>query len=71
MRIRNTSTTTWKNYETFVEELFQKELKRSYRENTDSDAILRNASLREVAEQCPTFRAMIDWIGKNTGVPGY
>lgn len=54
-----------------VEELFQKELKRSYRENTDSDAILRNASLREVAEQCPTFRAMIDWIGKNTGVPGY
>ena len=43
-----------------VEDLFQRELKRSYRENTDSDAILRDADLREVAEQCPTFRAMID-----------
>ena len=54
-----------------VEELFQRELKRSYRENTDSDAILRKADLREVAEQCPTFCAMIDWIGEKTGVPGY
>ncbi len=54
-----------------VEELFQRELKRSYRENTDSDAILRKADLREVAEQCPTFRTMIDWIGRKTGVPGY
>ena len=54
-----------------VEELFQRELKRSYRENTDSDAILRNADLREVAEQCQAFRAMIDWIGEKTGVPGY
>ena len=54
-----------------VEELFQRELKRSYRENTDSDAILRNADLREVAEQCPAFRAMIDWIGEKTGVRGY
>ena len=54
-----------------VEELFQRELKRSYRENTDSDAILRKADLQEVAEQCPTFRAMIDWIGGETGVRGY
>ena len=54
-----------------VEDLFRRELKRSYRENTDSDAILRNADLREVGEQCPTFRAMIDWIGGKTGVPGY
>ena len=54
-----------------VEALFRRELKRSYRENTDSDAILRNADLREVAEQCPTFRAMIDWIGEKTGVRGY
>ena len=54
-----------------VEELFQRELKRSYRENTDSDAILRDADLREVAEQCSTFRAMIDWIGEKTGVLGY
>ncbi len=51
-----------------IEELFQRELKRSYRENTDSNAILRNADLREIAEQCPTFRAMIDWIGGKTGV---
>ena len=54
-----------------VEALFRRELKRSYRENTDSDAILREADLREVAEQCPTFRAMIDWIGEKTGVRGY
>lgn len=54
-----------------VEELFRVNLKRSYRENTDSDAILRGADLREVTEQCPTFRAMIDWIGEKTGVPGY
>ena len=54
-----------------VEALFQRELKRSYRENTDSNAILRDAELREVAEQCPTFRAMIDWIGEKTGVRGY
>ena len=54
-----------------VEDLFRRELKRSYRENTDSDAILRNADLREVAEQCPTFRDMIDWIGEKTGVSGY
>ena len=54
-----------------VEYLFQRELKRSYRENTDSDAILRNTDLREVAEQCPTFRDMIDWIGEKTGVRGY
>ena len=54
-----------------VEDLFRRHLKRSYRENTDSDAILRDADLREVAEQCPTFRALIDWIGGKTGVPGY
>ena len=54
-----------------VEALFQRELKRSYRENTDSDAILRDADLREVAKQCPAFRAMIDWIGGETGVRGY
>ena len=54
-----------------VEALFQRELNRSYRENTDSNAILREADLREVAEQCPTFRAMINWIGEKTGVRGY
>ena len=54
-----------------VEDLFRRHLRRSYRENTDSDAILRKADLREVAEQCPAFRAMIDWIGEKTGVRGY
>ena len=54
-----------------VEDLFQRELKRSYREIVDSHAILSKADLREVAEQCPTFHAMIDWIGGKTGVRGY
>jgi hypothetical protein len=40
-------------------------------ENKSSYAILSKANLREVAEQCPAFRAMIDWIGDKTGVPGY
>lgn len=54
-----------------IEELFQKNLKRSYREITDSVAILGNANLQEVVGQCPAFRAVIDWIGAKTGVPGY
>ena len=54
-----------------IEGLFQKYLKRPYRPITDSVAILRNADLQEVARQCPAFRAVIDWIGAKTGVPGY
>ena len=54
-----------------VEELFRRHLKRAYLENSDSNAILRNADLGEVTEQCPAFRAMIDWIGDKTKVPGY
>lgn len=54
-----------------VEELFRRHLKRSYREITDSAAILRDADLRQVAEQCPTFHDMIAWIGEKTGVSGY
>ena len=54
-----------------IEGLFQKYLKRSYRPITDSVAILGNADLQEVAGQCPAFRAVIDWIGAETGVPGY
>lgn len=53
-----------------VEEIFLKNLKRAYRPTTDTDAILRNADLGEVTEQCPTFRAMVEWIGEKTGVPG-
>ena len=54
-----------------VEDLFRRHLKRSYKQTMDSHAILSGADLREVAEQCPTFRAMIDWVGEKTGVPGY
>lgn len=54
-----------------VEELFRRHLKRAYRQISDSAAILRDADLQEVAEQCPTFRALIDWIGEKTGVRGY
>ena len=55
-----------------VEELFSKYRKRqSYNDVVDGPAILRNADLQEVAEQCPVFRAMINWIGKKTGVRGY
>ena len=54
-----------------IEELFQKNLKRSYHEITDSVAILGNADLQEVANQCPAFRAVINWIGAKTSVPGY
>ena len=54
-----------------VEGLFQRHLKRSYRENTDSEAILRAADLQAIAQLCPTFRTMVDWIGERTGVPAY
>ena len=60
-----------------VEELFRRHIGRPYREIVDSHAILSKADLREVVfdehgtVQCPVFRAMIDWIGKKTGVPGY
>lgn len=60
-----------------VERLFRTHLKRPYREIADSHAILSKADLREVVfdehgtVQCPIFRAMIDWIGNKTGVPGY
>ena len=30
----------------------------------------KHNNLQEVAEQCPAFRAMIDWIGDKTKVPG-
>lgn len=55
-----------------VEELFSKYRKgKSYNDVEDGPAILRDADLCEVAKQCPVFRAMIDWIGEKTGVPGH
>ena len=60
-----------------VEELFRAKLSRAYRDTTDGPAILRGAALREVvfeeqgAVQCPAFRDVLDWIGKETSVVGY
>ena len=60
-----------------VEELFRRHIGQPYREIVDSHAILSKTDLREVVfdehgtVQCPVFRAMIDWIGAKTGVPGY
>ena len=59
-----------------VEGLFQTRLKRSYREITDSKAILGKANLSDMLfdrghEQCPTFRVMLDWLGEKTGVQAY
>ena len=55
-----------------VEELFSKYRKgKSYNDVVDGPAILRDADLREVAKQCPAFRAMINWIGEKTRVRGY
>lgn len=60
-----------------VEELFRVNLKRSYLKTKDGHAILRNADLSEVLfdrngrEQCPAFRAMLDWIGEKTRVQAY
>lgn len=54
-----------------VQDLFRRHRKKSYRENVDGPAILRDADLEQVAKQCPTFAAVIDWIGEKTGVPAY
>jgi len=51
-----------------VEKLFRIHRKQSYLEAKDGHAILRNVDISEVLydergqEQCPTFRAMLDWI---------
>lgn len=54
-----------------VERLFSDKLQRRYRGVTDSVAILENADLNDIVMQCPTFRAVMDWIGEKTGVPAY
>ena len=60
-----------------VEKLFRIHRKQSYLEAKDGHAILRNVDISEVLydergqEQCPTFRAMLDWIGEKTGVKAY
>ena len=55
-----------------VRALFRRHRRRkSYMQIVDSVAILRDAELLDVTEQCPTFRSMIDWIGEKTGVHAY
>lgn len=60
-----------------VEEFFLATRNRSYREIADSFAILSETTLPNVLfdgrgnEQCPEFRAMLDWIGQKTGVQAY
>lgn len=55
-----------------VQALFRRHRRRkSYSQILDSVAILRDAELQDVTEQCPTFRSMIDWIAKKTGVPAF
>ena len=54
-----------------VQDLFRRHRRKSYSENVDSPAILRNADLGQIAKQCPTFAAVIDWIGEKTRVPAY
>lgn len=60
-----------------IQKLFLEKLRRSYKETVDSHAILSNVSIRDVLfdehgrDQCPAFRAMLDWIGDKTGVQAY
>lgn len=50
---------------------------KSYQETRDAPAILRKATLREIAlieqgnPRCPAFKSMLDWVGEKTGVPAY
>lgn len=63
-----------------VEQLFRTKSKgkRSYRETKDAHAILSKVNdLKEIIYdnnnqiQCPVFKTLLDWIGKQTGVYAY
>jgi hypothetical protein len=63
-----------------VQQLFRtKSVRRhAYRDTKDASAILRNVTdmktiLYDATDraQCPVFKEMLDWIGKQTGIPGY
>jgi hypothetical protein len=63
-----------------VEDLFRTKTirKQSYRETKDAGAILRRVTdVKTVIfdkagqVQCPVFKKVIDWIGKQTGIPAY
>ncbi len=60
-----------------VEELFRTKLGHAYRDTVDFAAVMRKAELRDVLfdergyVQCPTFKAVVDWVADKTGVPAY
>jgi hypothetical protein len=61
-----------------VEELYLTHTGRAYRDTADAPAVLRRvATLLEILQldtgqdQCPVFKAMLDWIGGCTGVSAY
>ena len=63
-----------------VEELFRTKTpgKRAYRETRDAPAVLQRVRqitdllfLEDGRENCPVFKAMLDWVGEKTGIPAY
>jgi hypothetical protein len=63
-----------------VEQLFRTKTprKRAYRETKDAPAVLRRAKdvadllfLENGRENCPVFKAVLDWVGEKTGIPAY
>lgn len=63
-----------------VEELFRTKsrARHAYRDTKDASAIMRNvtdirAILYDASNQiaCPVFKALLDWIGQQTGIPAY
>ena len=60
-----------------IERLFRTHLNRRYRETTDCYSILNRVDLSDVlfdvrgVEQCPCFKAMVDWVVEKTGAQAY
>ena len=62
-----------------VRRLFTAKARRGYRETRDAPAVLRRVTdLRtdllynaHGQEECPEFRAFLDWLGSQTGTPAY
>jgi hypothetical protein len=61
-----------------VEQLYMQKRGRAYRDTKDVVAVLsRVTDLRQILYsnsnqlQCPVFKATLDWIGTQTGIPGY
>jgi len=60
-----------------VEELFRTRLRRAYRDTKDARCILegvediRSMLYTDSLLNCPVFKEMLDYIGRETGVPAY